>query len=195
LKPEYKNEVGINGDPTKAGAAFAAVWAAALANGGSFDNIQPGIDYFKKLHAAGNFVPVTASASTVQSGQTPIVIWWDYLEASEIGAQDANWKVVIPTDASYASYYSQAINKAAPHPAAARLWEEYLYSVEGQNLWLDGEARPVELPTLVSDKTVDQTAYAKLPPAPAGTVTFPTTDQTTKANAVVAQGWASVAAG
>jgi putative spermidine/putrescine transport system substrate-binding protein len=195
LKPEYKNMVGINGDPTKAGAAFAAVYAAALANGGSLDNIQPGIDYFKKLHAAGNFVPVTSSASTVQSGQTPIVIWWDYLEASEIGAQDPNWKVVIPTDASYASYYSQAINKTAPHPAAARLWEEYLYSVEGQNLWLDGEARPVELPTLVADKTVDQTAYTKLPPAPAGAVTFPTTAQLTKANAVVAQGWASVAAG
>jgi putative spermidine/putrescine transport system substrate-binding protein len=195
LKPEYKNQVGINGDPTKAGAAFAAVYAAALANGGSLDNIQPGIDYFKKLHAAGNFVPVTSSASTVQSGQTPIVIWWDYLEASEIGAQDANWKVVIPSDASYASYYSQAINKTAPHPAAARLWEEYLYSAEGQNLWLDGEARPVELPTLVADKTVDQTAYAKLPAAPAGAVTFPTTAQLTKANAVVAQGWASVAAG
>jgi putative spermidine/putrescine transport system substrate-binding protein len=195
LKPEYKNEVGINGNPTQAGAAFAAVWAAALANGGSFDNIQPGLDYFKKLHTAGNFVPIKASAATVQSGQTPIVIWWDYLEASEIGAQDANWKVVIPTDGHYASYYSQAINKTAPHPAAARLWEEYLYSVEGQNLWLDGEARPVELPTLVSDKTVDQAAYAKLPPAPADAVTFPTTAQTTKANAVVAQGWASVTAG
>ncbi len=195
LNPEYKNEVAINGNPTQASAAFSAVFASSLANGGSLYNITPGISYFKQLHSVGNFVPVTASAATMESGQTPIVIWWDYLEASEIGAQDPNWKVVIPTDASYASYYSQAINKTAPHPAAARLWEEYLYSVEGQNLWLDGEARPVELPTLVSDKTVDQTAYAKLPPAPAGTVSFPTTAQTTKANAVFAQGWASVAAG
>ncbi|MBV9919386.1 MAG: ABC transporter substrate-binding protein, partial [Pseudonocardia sp.] len=82
LKPEYKNQIAINGNPTQAGAAFAAVYAAALANGGTFDNIQPGVDFFKKLKQAGNFVPVTGSAATVQSGQTPILIWWDYLQES-----------------------------------------------------------------------------------------------------------------
>ena len=85
LKPAYKNEVAINGNPTQAGAAFAAVYAAALANGGSFANIAPGVAYFKKLHQVGNFVPVTASAATMESGQTPILIWWDYLLASEVG--------------------------------------------------------------------------------------------------------------
>ena len=79
-------------------------------------------------------------------------------------------EVVIPTDASYAAYYDQAISKTAPHPAAARLWEEFLYSTTGQNLWLEGQARPIELSTLVSDGTVDQTAYAALPPAPSGTL-------------------------
>src|SRR6195952_105632 len=128
LKPEYKNKVAINGDPTKASAAFSAVYAAALANGGSFDNIQPGLDYFAKLHKAGNFVPVTGGPATVQSGQTPVLIWWDYLEASAAAKQVPTWKVVIPSDGHYASYYTQAINKTAPHPAAARLWEEFLYS-------------------------------------------------------------------
>jgi putative spermidine/putrescine transport system substrate-binding protein len=51
LKPEYKNQVALNGNPTQAGAAFAAVYAASLANGGSFNNIAPGIAYFKKLSA------------------------------------------------------------------------------------------------------------------------------------------------
>ena len=59
-------------------------------------------------------------------------------------------KIVIPSDASYAAYYDQAISKYAPDPAAARLWEEYLYSTAGQNLWLQGEARPIELSTLVT---------------------------------------------
>ena len=45
---------------------------------------------------------------------------------------------MIPSDASFAAYYDQAISKTAPHPAAARLWEEYLYSTTGQNLWLQG---------------------------------------------------------
>ena len=87
LKPIYKNQVAINGNPTQASAAFSAVYASALANGGSLSNIEPGIQYFKKLHQAGNFVPVTAGPTTVQSGQTPIVIWWDYLLASEISAR------------------------------------------------------------------------------------------------------------
>jgi hypothetical protein len=85
LKPEYKNQVAINGNPTQASAAFSAVFASALANGGSLDNISPGIAYFKKLYSVGNFVPVTASAATMESGQTPIIVWWDYLLASEIG--------------------------------------------------------------------------------------------------------------
>lgn len=190
LKPDYKNMVAINGNPTQAGAAFAAVYAAALANGGSFDNIAPGVDFFKKLKAAGNFVPVTGSPSTVQSGQTPILIWWDYLQASSVASQLPSWKVVIPSDASYAAYYAQAINATAPHPAAARLWEEYLYSVEGQNGWLNGAARPIELDTLIKDGTVDKTANAKLPSAPAD-VKYPTDAQQTAAKAIVSQQWAA----
>jgi putative spermidine/putrescine transport system substrate-binding protein len=192
LEPQYKNMVGINGNPTEAGAAFAAVFAAAIANGGSFSDIEPGLQFFSKLHKAGNFVPVTAGPSTVQSGQTPIVIWWDYLQESEIASEVPTWKVNIPTDGIYASYYSQAISATAPHPAAARLWEEYLYSTTGQNLWLEGHARPIELSTLVANGTVDETAYKALPPAPSGgDLTFPTQAQLTQAQDAVTQGWSS----
>ncbi len=192
LNPEYKNEVAINGNPTQAGAAFAAVYAAALSNGGSFSNIAPGVAYFKKLKQVGNFVPVTASAATMESGQTPIIVWWDYLLASEIGPGVKGLKIVIPTDSHYAAYYDQAINKQAPDPAAARLWEEYLYSTTGQNLWLEGKARPIELNTLVSDKTVNQAAYSALPPAPSGGLTFPSIAQQNAAETVVSQQWPSV---
>ena len=188
----YKNQVAINGNPTQASAAFSAVYASALANGGSLANIEPGIQYFKKLHQAGNFVPVTAGPTTVQSGQTPIVVWWDYLLASEIQSAVPTFKIVIPTDAHYAAYYSQAISKTAPNPACARLWEEYLYSVTGQNLWLQGKARPIELQTLISNGTVDKAANAALPAAPAGGLNFPTQAQESAAEAKVAQQWSSV---
>ena len=118
LKPIYKNQVAINGNPTQASAAFSAVYASALANGGSLSNIEPGIQYFKKLHQVGNFVPVTAGPTTVQSGQTPIVIWWNYLLASEIFSVVPMFKIVIPTDAHYAAYDSQAISKTAPNRPA-----------------------------------------------------------------------------
>jgi putative spermidine/putrescine transport system substrate-binding protein len=192
LNPAYKHEVAINNNPTEAQAAFAAVWAAALANGGSFTNIQPGITFFKKLDQEGNFVPVAAGPTTVENGSTPIVIWWDYLLASEVQSSVKTFKVVIPSDASFAAYYDQAISKSAPDPAAARLWEEYLYSVAGQNLWLEGEARPIELPTLISDGTVNKAALAALPAAPAGTPTFPTQQEATTAQGVVTQQWPSV---
>jgi putative spermidine/putrescine transport system substrate-binding protein len=192
LKPMYKNQIAINGNPTQAGAAFAAVYAAAQANGGSFSDIAPGVAYFKKLHQAGNFVPVTGSAATMESGQTPILIWWDYLLASEVGPGVPGLKIVIPSDAHYAAYYDQAISATAPDPAAARLWEEYLYSTAGQNLWLQGKARPIELPTLISAGTVDRSAYAALPPAPPGVLTFPSQEQQAAAENVVSQQWPSV---
>jgi putative spermidine/putrescine transport system substrate-binding protein len=140
-------------------------------------------------------VPVTGGENTVESGQTPILIWWDYLEESEVAKSFPGWKVVIPTDGHYAAYYSQAISATAPDPAAARLWEEYLYSTVGQNLWLQGSARPIELATLVKNGTANKTALAALPKAPAGTITFPSVAQTTAAENLVSQDWASAIGG
>lgn len=191
--PQYKGKVALNGDPTQAGAAFAAVYAAALANGGSFDNIMPGITYFANLKKIGNFVPVTGTTATVESGQTPVLIWWDYLQASAAVTMKGkvNYKITIPTDGHYASYYDQAISASAPHPAAARLWEEYLYSNEGQNLWLAGMARPIRLSSMISSGTADKTELAALPAAPAA-VAYPTQAQITKAEALVQKDWASM---
>ena len=130
--PAYKHMIGLNNSPTTAGAAFAAVYAAALANGGSFSNIEPGINYYANLNKIGNFVPTAIGGpSTVQNGTTPILIWWDYLLASEVSPVVKNFKIVIPSDSSYAAYYDQAVSAYAPDPAAARLWEEYLYSTTG----------------------------------------------------------------
>lgn len=81
LKPEYKGKVALNGNPNKSGSAFGGVYAASLANKGSFSDIQPGIDFFGKLKKSGNFIPVESTPATVQKGETPISIDWDYLNA------------------------------------------------------------------------------------------------------------------
>jgi putative spermidine/putrescine transport system substrate-binding protein len=193
LNPIYKNQIAIDGNPTETGSAFAAVYAAALANGGSLSNIAPGVAYFKQLKSVGNFVPVEGTPATVQSGQTPILIWWDYLAASEVAPVDKNFKIVIPTDAQYAAYYYQAVSKYAADPAAARLWEEYLYSAEGQNLWLEGAARPIEMNAMIANGTINKTAEAALPTVPgSGTLVLPTDAEQTTAENVVAQQWPSV---
>src|SRR5215217_4363651 len=139
LKPEYKGKVALNDDPRKAGAAFAGVYAASLANGGSLNDIGPGIDFFAKLKQAGNFVPINVTGQTVASGQTPITIDWDYLQFGYAKTyQGVTWKVAVPKSGVYGGYYCQAISATAPHPNAARLWEEFLYSDQGQLLWLKG---------------------------------------------------------
>jgi putative spermidine/putrescine transport system substrate-binding protein len=191
--PAYKGKVALNGDPTKANAAFSAVWAAALANGGSFDNIKPGIDFFGTLKKAGIYVPIQATEATIESGETPIVLDWDYLNAAKADALQAKGRgftVAVPSDGLFSAYYAQAISKYAPHPAAARLWEEYLYSAEGQNGFIKGYARPVELSTMTTAKTVDAALAAKLPTV-AGSPSFPSDAQTTSQKATVTQTWAT----
>jgi putative spermidine/putrescine transport system substrate-binding protein len=189
--PAYKGKVALNGDPTSANAAFSAVWAAALANGGSLDNVQPGIDFFGKLKKEGIFVTVNAKPATIESGETPIVLDWDYLNAgytTEFNSKGLNWQVNDPTDALLPGFYDQAISKYAPHPAAARLWEEFLYSDQGQNLWLKGLARPARLPAMQKAGTADTALLAKVP-ATTGTPQFPTDAQITAAKSAVTAGW------
>ena len=123
LKPEFKGKVALNGDPTQAGAAFSGVMMAALSQGGSADDIAPGVEFFGKLKQAGNFLPVDPTPATIQSGQTPVVIDWNYLNGVQT-EKVPSWRVVVPSNAAVASYYYQAINAAAPHPAAARQVQE-----------------------------------------------------------------------
>ncbi|MFJ2786746.1 MULTISPECIES: ABC transporter substrate-binding protein [unclassified Streptomyces] len=191
LKPEYKGKVALNGNPTKSGSAFGGVYAAALAAKGSFSDIQPGIDFFGKLRKSGNFIPVESTPATVEKGETPISIDWDYLNAGyadQFASKGVDWKVTVPADGVYAQFYSQAINKDAPHPAAARLWMEFLYSAEGQNLWLKGYARPVLLPAMTADGTADKSFVAKLPQVE-GIPAFPASAELDKAKATLAEKW------
>ncbi|MEU2390261.1 extracellular solute-binding protein [Streptomyces sp. NPDC007369] len=198
-KPEYKGQVSLNGNPTKSGSAFAGVYAAALANGGSFDDIQPGIDFFAELRKNGNFIPVESTPATIEKGQTPISIDWDFLNLGYADqfrrkGADVDWRTAIPLDGSFAEYYSSGVNKDAPHPAAARLWQEYLFSPEGQNIRLGAYARPVLMEAMAQDGTLDVAAAERLPTVE-GTPTFPTEEQTEKARRTVNRNWAKAVSG
>jgi putative spermidine/putrescine transport system substrate-binding protein len=191
LDPQYAGQVALNGNPTQAAAAFSGVWAASLANGGSLDDIGPGIDFFVEVKQAGNFNPVESTPATVESGETPISLDWDYVNAGlteTLAESGVDWQVNVPSDGLFGSYYSQAISAFAPHPAAARLWQEFLYSDEGQNIWLRGLSRPVRLDAMIEAGTVDQEALSALPEVE-GELEFPDDEQQTAAQAVVAERW------
>jgi putative spermidine/putrescine transport system substrate-binding protein len=190
LSPKFKNAISLYGSPTSATAALNGVMMASLAEGGSASSIADGVSFFERLKKAGNFSPVQATGATIKAGTTPVVFNWDYLNLpSYLGVSD--WKVFIPQNAVLGGYYAQAINKNAPHPAAARLWEEFLYSQAadgGQNLWLEGGARPVELAAMTADGSINKTAAARLPSV-SGSPTFLSTSQVTDAANYVAANW------
>jgi putative spermidine/putrescine transport system substrate-binding protein len=128
LKPEYKGQIGLPVDPRASNEAAQTVFAAAINNGGTLDNIQPGLDFFKKLNQEGNLLPLIADPGVIAKGETPISVHWNYLALADKQADNGNpnISVVYPTGTAWGGYYYQAISAYAPHPAAARLWEEYL---------------------------------------------------------------------
>ena len=190
--PKYKGKVALNGDPTKTGAGFNGVVLAALANAGSADNIQPGIDFFKKLADSGNLLPVDPAPATIASGQTPIVIDWSYNNGPQIaalGPKGITWTVVVPSDATpIGAFYNSAINKDAAHPAAARCWMEYVFSDAGQNTWLKGFAKPIRIEAMKTAGSVDKAALAALNP-PAADPVMLTAAQTDAAKALLTSQW------
>jgi putative spermidine/putrescine transport system substrate-binding protein len=191
LKPEYKGQVALAGDPTVSNQAISGVWASGFGDGGSLDSAQEGLDFFKKLNDAGNFVPVIAKTATVASGETPIRIAWTYngLADKDSLAGNPPIEVVVPTTGRFGGMYVQAISAYAPHPNAAKLWMEYLYSDEGQNLWLKGYCNPIRYDDMVAKGTVDKDAQAKLPDT-AGTE-LPTLAQIEAASKLITEGWAT----
>ena len=145
--------------------------------------------FFGKLQKAGNLLKIDVTTATVADGETPVVFDWDYLNATHVKDNPA-WKVVVFPGNGYAAYYNQAVNKDAPHPAAARLWEEFLYSDQAQNLWLKGGARPVRATAMQKAGTLDEALWSKLPPAPATTL-VPSDAQSKKAGDLLGQEWAA----
>jgi putative spermidine/putrescine transport system substrate-binding protein len=191
LKPEYKGQVALAGDPRSSSQAIQAVHAAALANGGSLDDAQKGLDFFKQLNDAGNFKPVIATSATIAAGETPIAIRWTYNALANRDATAASGgpaiEVVVPASVRFAGVYVMGISAFAPHPNAAKLWAEYLYSDEGQNLWLKGYCVPIRYPDMVTRNVVPADLQAKLPDV--SNAVFPSIEQLDKAKTLITGSW------
>jgi putative spermidine/putrescine transport system substrate-binding protein len=195
LKPEFKGKFALSGDPRIGGQGFLSVASAGIANGGDFKNLMPALNFFKKLHEAGNLVPLIAVPGTVASGETPITVRWDYLALSNRDKSAGNPPigVFIPASGQIAGVYVQGISAYAPHPNAARLYEEYLFSDEGQLIWLSGYGHPARFDELTKSNKIPAALLAKLPVAPKGVKTFfPTLDEQEFIKQAVIKDWDKV---
>ena len=196
--PMYKGLVSLNGDPRESGAAFAAVMAAAIANGGSFDDILPGIKYFAELKKSGNLSAADVTAASVISGETPLVLDWTYNYpglAPTLAENNITFQVAVPTDGVYGGYYAQGVVKNSPHQNAAKLWIDHLISDEGALGYIVGGAIPARFDALVAAGKVTPEMMANLPdPALIKDIKFPSAEQVAKAKEVLTAQWGPLVA-
>lgn len=195
LDPKYKGQIALAGDPRASNQAAQTVYAAALANGGSLDNIQPGLDFFKDLNARGNLLPLIANTGSIAKGETPITFQWNYLALAndEAFAGNPPLEIIYPKSVSWGGYYLQAISAYAPNPAAARLWQEFLYSDEGQLIWMKGYCAPARLADMLARGVVPADLQAKLPaPEIINSAVVPSRDQLSAARELIKNEWDKV---
>lgn len=165
LNGNYKVSVG---DVTKASQAQNAVLSAAIANGGSESDIQPGLDYFKKLAQQGRLDKGELTIARLQKGEIAVAFLWDYNALNyrdQIKKDDpgASFEVSVPADGAIQSGYCEIINKYSKRPYAAALAKEYILSDAGQINLARGYARPirsnVKLPDDVKAKLLPDSEY------------------------------------
>ena len=195
LKPEYNGQVALSGDPLGSNAAILTVWAAGLSTGATGDEAaQAGLEFFKQLNEAGNFVPIDGDSRTVGVGETPVLVDWSYNSiANDVNlAGNPDLVTNVPTKGSIAGIYVQAISAYAPHPNAAKLWMEYLYSDEGQLIYAasPGFCYPIRFNAMTAAGTIPAEVAAQLPSTEGAY--FPTIDEINSAKTIITEGWPTV---
>jgi len=170
--------VALPGDPLTSASAFNGVMAASLRNG--VPDPARAVDFFTRLKRDGMLG---------RPEQATAVIDWDFLNVARAAARGGGWRVTVPENAVLAAYYHQAINKDAPHPAAARLWQEFLFSDEAQNIFLRAHARPARMEAMEMRGTLDRGAAERLPAVSGAPVTL-TIPQQDEAKAYLQRHWA-----
>jgi putative spermidine/putrescine transport system substrate-binding protein len=196
-KPEYKAMVGLAGDPRASNQAIAAVHAAGIGSGAAPGAAagEAGLKLFAEINKAGNFVPVIGKSAPLAQGTTPIVIAWDYngLGWRDVLNGNPPVEVIVPKTGVVAGVYVQAISAYAPHPNAAKLWMEHLYSDEGQLLWLKGYCHPIRFNDLAARGVIPKDLMDALPPAEGyAKAVFPTLDEQAASKDVITKQWDSV---
>jgi len=192
LRPEYLDMV-CSRDPRISSYATGAVLAAAYAKGGGENNVQPGLDLFKALRDSKNWREgVVLNVSSVQKGECPISIVYDFDGFAKRDATGLNLEVIIPKDGTFGMLFAEYISSTAPHPNAAKLANDFLFSDEGQIMLATGYAHPgrtdIVLPEEIASKLLPKSAYPNLH--------FPTNPANfTIAKNSIVEGWDKIVGG
>ena len=198
-KSEYRDAVALRGDPATSGVGTATLSAAALANGGSLEDLGPGFDYFAELWESGNLRNGIALVNDLRYATAPIMIDWSYnIDAAneDIVTEKDRYRLVFPSDGQYGMGYVNGLPVGAPHPCAGMLWIDYLQSPEVGLIRLEAGAVPPSADRLRDDPSLTDEQRAMLPPAEAlDAIVFPTAEQADAVAAQITGRWKSTVPG
>ena len=142
LKPEYKGLVGYL-DPTSAAVGQLGVMAINLALGGTYDNLDPAIKFFKELAKNQPIVPKQTSYARVISGEIPILLDYDFNAYRGQYTDKAPVQFVIPKEGTLVFPYVMGLVNKGPNPANGKKVLDFVLSDDSQAMWGNAYLRPV----------------------------------------------------
>lgn len=166
LKPDYKGMVGYL-DPTSAAVGQLGVMAVNLALGGSYDNLDKAIDFYKKLAKNDPIVPKQTSYARVISGEIPILLDYDFNAYRGQYTDKAPVQFVIPKEGSVVFPYVMALTNKGPNPDNGKKVLDFTLSDESQTMWGNAYLRPVFADRLSAEakaKFLPDADYARAKP-------------------------------
>jgi len=166
LKPDYKGMIGYL-DPSSAFVGYAGAVAVNRALGGSLDDFDPGIKFFKELAKNRPIVPKQTAYARVVSGEIPILFDYDFNAYRAKYKDKANVEFVIPEEGTVIVPYVMSLVKGAPHKERGKKILDHIMSDEGQSVWANAFLRPVRASALSKEaeaKFLPASDYARSKP-------------------------------
>jgi putative spermidine/putrescine transport system substrate-binding protein len=166
LKPDYKGLVGYL-NPSSAAVGQVGVIAVNLALGGSYENLDRGIAFFKQLQANTPIVPTQTAYARVLSGEIPILLDYDFNAYRAQYTDKAPVQFVIPQEGTQQLPYVMGLVARGPNAEQGRRILDFVLSDDGQRHWANAYLRPVfpaAMPADVRSRFLPDAEYARARP-------------------------------
>lgn len=190
--PQYKGKIAME-DPREGAAQLAQVFGASLANGGSINDIMPGVKFFEELADMGQLVSTSSSEQALATGEAQVILDWNFnfpgIE-EEMDKAGVDLQVATPSDGVFGTFYVQPIFAGVEQPNSGALFIEWLLSDEGAAFYAESGAIPARYEQLIKDDALPAEAVKKLPPADIiEKITFPSPENNDAATKILTDEW------
>ncbi|WP_188870927.1 extracellular solute-binding protein [Halarchaeum rubridurum] len=168
LQPEIMQDLALQ--TPQAAVGLATALSINNARGGTMDDLQPVIDYYTRIQEGGaeftdNFL------AQFSRGEYATFLRYDYsgldLKYNNTEVPEENVGVALlggenGNEGALNMPYGYALLKDAPNPGAAKLFMDYVLSLEGQRQFLDAYVRPIRSAELeLPDEFIDPAEYER----------------------------------